>query len=104
MSEVTPLTPVEEIQQQQQAASENWIRRCLVALDQFVNVTVFRGQPNETISTHCGRACVEGKLWGKALAGFLNWFEPDHCSKARAGDIQRCLNLIRIENSWDNPA
>jgi hypothetical protein len=92
-------TPQEEAQELQ-ASQEGWAHRVLVALDQFGNVFLFRGQPGETISTHAARADRLGKTWGRWMCITLNLFQADHGSKARAGDIQRAKNLLRIENAW----
>lgn len=103
MDPVQPLTPQQEAVQEAQAAAEGWVHRSIVALDQLGNVWLFRGQPGETISTHSARADREGKAWGKYMCIFLNLFQGDHGAKARAGDIQRAKNLLRIENEWLQP-
>jgi hypothetical protein len=100
---ITPLSPAEEVIEEQTASREGWLHRILVALDQFGNVFLFRGQPGETISTHAARACRLGKTWGRAMSAFLDIFQADHGSKARAGDIERAKNLLRIEDAWDQP-
>ncbi len=97
---IIPLTPAQETHEESQAAKEGWIHRSLVALDQFANVVFFRGQPGETISTHSARADRLGKAWGRVMSRFLNLFQSDHGAKARAGDIERAKNLLRIENAW----
>lgn len=97
---ITPLSPTEEIHEEGQAAQEGWIHRSLVAFDQLINVVLCKGQPGETISTHSARADRLGKTWGKWISRFLNIFQSDHGAKARAGDIERAKNLLRIEDAW----
>lgn len=100
LSVITPLSPAEEAQQEQQASQEGWARRSLVAFDQMCNVIIFRGQPGETISTHAARAARLGHKWGIWLSAALNVVQGDHGAKARAGDIERAKNLLRVENAW----
>jgi hypothetical protein len=100
MDPIVALTPAQEVIQEQQAASEGWAHRSIVAFDQLVNVFLLRGQPGETISTHAARADRLGNAWGVWMSRFLNIFQSDHGAKARAGDIQRAKNLLKIEESW----
>lgn len=52
-----------------------------VAVDETVNVVVFNGQPDETISQHAAVAQRDGKRWGCILCGILNIIiEPHHCA------------------------
>lgn len=95
MAILTPLTAAEVAAQTDNTLAEGYIKRSFVALDQFVNVLAFKGRNDETISAHAGRACIEGKLWGKALATFLNVFQANHCIKAMLGDLVRA-DSIRI--------
>lgn len=97
---ITPLTPAQESQQESQTAQEGWIYRSLVAFDQLCNVTLLRGQPGETVSTHAARAARLGKTWGVWLSAALNVIQSDHGARARAGDIERAKNLLRIEKAW----
>lgn len=76
------------------AAKERWPHRCLVALDIFCNVVLLRGQQDETISTHCYRALMEGKLWGKVMSRWLCWFQPNHGQKAASGDLERATARV----------
>jgi hypothetical protein len=97
---IIALTPAQEAAQELQASQEGWAHRVIVALDQFINVFLVRGQPGETISTHAARADRLGKTWGIYMSRFLNVFQTDHGAKARAGDIQRAKNLLKIEEGW----
>lgn len=98
--DLTPLSPAQEAHEEAQTYVEPWWHRVLVAFDQCCNVIFFKGQSGETISTHAARACRLGKLWGKAMIYFLNIFQADHGEDARAGDIARAKNLLRIEDAW----
>jgi hypothetical protein len=94
---LTPLTAAETAEQEAKTLAEGWLKRILVAFDQFVNVALFRGRNDETISAHAGRACIDGKPWGKALAIFLNLFQANHCVKAMVGDAVRASSILRTE-------
>lgn len=95
---ITPLSPEQTAYEEKQAAKEGYIHRVLVAFDIFCNVVFFRGQQDETISSHSARAALEGKLWGIWLSKALDWIQPDHGAKAIAGDVERAENVERIEN------
>lgn len=79
-----------------QAAAEGWVHRILVAFDIFWNVAGWRGQADETISTHSYRAFLEGKLWGKFMNRWLGWFQPNHGAKAASGDLLRATVRVAI--------
>lgn len=79
-----------------QAAQELWWHRSLVTFDISVNVILLRGQQDETISAHAWRASVEGKLWGRAMNGWLCWIQPNHGQKAAAGDLIRAKNRVLV--------
>ena len=103
-SGITPLTPQQVVTQEQQAGRENYIVRSLVAFDQLCNVVLFNGDPDETISSHSARAATEGKLWGKIMSHFLDWFQVDHGAKAEAGDVERADVVSALEeNAGDLP-
>lgn len=84
--------------QEAQAAKEGYVHRVLVAFDIFVNV-LFRGREDETISARSYRAYLEGKLWGRAMNAFLNFFQKDHGAKAAAGDLERSQSIERTEKN-----
>ena len=96
-SPVTPLTPEQTAQQEQQAAEEGWIHRDLVAIDQAGNVIFLRGLPDETISSHASRAAADGHEWGKILSTALDWFQKNHGPKAEAGDLERAEAIVKTE-------
>lgn len=99
---ITPLTPEQVKEQEAQAAKEGWVHRDLVAVDIAANVVVFKGQPDETISSHAARAATKGKWWGRTLSRFLNLFQKDHGAKAQAGDLERAENVEAIEKDSGN--
>jgi len=78
------------------AAAEGYPHRVLVALDIFLNVVFMFGEQDETMSTHSWRAATAGKLWGKAMNGWLCWIQPDHGFKAATGDRERAKARVAI--------
>ena len=66
---------------------KRYIWNLLITFDQFVN-TLFKGDPDETISSRCGRANLKTEAKTKEctvcrfLCSLLNIFEADHCHKA----------------------
>jgi hypothetical protein len=78
------------------ASQEGWPHRMLVAFDIAFNVIVLRGQQDETISSHSGRAALEGKTWGKWMSWWLSGFQPNHCYKAMAGDLERAKSRVEV--------
>ena len=72
----------------------NRLMRSLVALDSFLNVLLFDGLPDETISARAATAMRQGKRWGCVLCGLLDKIDPNHCEKAIAGDIERAAAVI----------
>lgn len=99
MDPITPLTTTQTQAEEQGAYKEGYWHRFWVAVDIAINVTLLRGQQDETISSHAARSALQGKLWGRILSSFLNLFEKDHGAKAQAADIARAKNTIRIEES-----
>lgn len=93
---VKPLTPEQEAVQEVQTAHEGYVHRVLVAFDIFCNV-IFRGLPDETISSHAARAALAGKFWGIALSRFLNLFQKNHGALAQAGDRARAKIVLSAE-------
>ena len=68
----------------------------LIGFDDFCN-TLTGGNPDETLSSRSGRARSEGKIWGKLLAGFLDWLQENHCKTAIYNDIIRAEAVIKLE-------
>lgn len=65
-------------------------KRIGIGYDQLGH-TAFNGDPDETISSHAGRAARKGRRWGCVLCRFLDWFEQNHCEKSIE---RRFLQLI----------
>ncbi|MFZ5659208.1 MAG: DNA helicase UvrD [Pseudomonadota bacterium] len=66
-----------------------YLRNNLVALDQWLNVLLFNGSPDETISARCMRGVLAGQRRWAALYRLLNWIEPGHCESALRAEIER---------------
>lgn len=60
------------------------------ALSQFINVVLFDGHPNESISGRCWR---ERLIWYKVIDLIL-WFDKNHCKTAYENDIAYCKQII----------
>jgi hypothetical protein len=98
------LLPGETLGDLQSVKKESWWYRCLIAFDQMCNVFFLNGQPDETMSSHAGRASGEGKTWGLVLSCFLSCIQMNHCALAEAGDIERGQNVeILDEDSKTKP-
>jgi hypothetical protein len=66
-----------------------YFHRVLVAFNQFLNVVLLNGLPDETISSHAQKSCEQGHRWGCWVSSFLNLFQSKHGVKAQAGDVKR---------------
>ena len=95
-SGIDPLTPTQAAQQEQQATTQSYIHRVLVALVSFINVLFF-GAPDETISSRSARAAEQNKLWGILMSRVLDLFEADHGAKAQAADLERAEAVVTLE-------
>jgi len=93
---IAPLTAAQEDAAERQALREDYLRRFLVALDQFMNV-VTDGDPDETISSRAARAAEKHRHWGVALSKVLDCFQHDHGAKAQAGDLARAGRVVITE-------
>lgn len=62
-----------------------WMR-CLLTLDQTVNVFIFNGDEDHTVSGRVGFKALltQGRFWlsWQWLINKLFWFEEDHCFNA----------------------
>lgn len=99
---IQPLTPEQIALAEARAAHEGYIRRCLVALDQFANV-IADGIPDMTISSRAAIADQQGKTWGKGLSRLLALFQENHGMKAMAGDESRAVRLEAAEMDYLHP-
>jgi hypothetical protein len=96
-SNALPMNPENIAKAMEKSNHESRVHRWLVAFDIFLNVTFMNGQNDETMSAHCWRASLEGKLWGKAMNWWLEGFQPHHGYQAACGDLQRALNRAAVE-------
>ena len=61
-----------------------WLKNVLVGLDQLANA-VFGGDPDETISSRCGKR--EHSSWiCRRLCAWLNKIDPRHCTESIESD------------------
>lgn len=62
----------------------SYILRLLLVLDQFLNVLIWNGSQDETVSSHIGRKIAENRAnwFEKKLCCFLKLFEKNHCNKS----------------------
>ena len=64
---------------------KKYIWNILVSIDQFFNVLIFLGDPDETISSNAGKK--NGKvLRATILSWILNKIDPNHVNKYRESD------------------
>jgi hypothetical protein len=73
-----------------------YLGRVAIAFDVFCNV-LLNGAMDETLSARSGRAARAGKLWGKLLAGVLNYCFPGHCQGAIQHDKWRAEYVVWLE-------
>lgn len=98
---VKPLDLDETNKARAQAKKESYPIKVLIGFDQFVNV-IAGGHPGETISARSARAATQGKLWGKAMSGFLNLFQKNHGARAQAGDLERAETVEYLQVTSGN--
>jgi hypothetical protein len=70
----------------------NYILRILIALDQFLNVVICNGEPDETMSSACYRMERDGRFWGFMRPVIDTVFRPwmtDHCRRAYEAEVLR---------------
>lgn len=62
----------------------SYFMRLLLVLDQFLNVLIWNGSQDETVSSHIGRKIAAGKAnkLEKALCCLLKKIESSHCKKS----------------------
>ena len=60
-----------------------------IGFDQLIN-TLFRGMPDETLSSRAWRHYVDGsRKWPKVIIDALFFFDPDHCKNSYVSEIER---------------
>ncbi len=70
-----------------------FLMRVLAVCSQGVNVVLFRGHQNDSISSRCYRENRHGPR--RFIDGVLKPFEADHCRKSHENDIAWAEALIR---------
>lgn len=95
---ITPLTTAQVATEEAQAAHEGFIQRDLVAIDVMVNV-ITGGLPDETISSRLARDAQEHKIVGEIGSKILDLFQKDHGANAQAGDLERAMEVVRVEEA-----
>lgn len=60
------------------------IMRFLLVVDQMLNVVLWNGSQDETVSSHIGRRIKEGRAtwFDKRLCCFLKRLEHNHCAES----------------------
>ena len=60
------------------------LMRFLLVLDQMLNVVIWNGSQDETVSSHIGRRIENGEAtwFDKKLCCFLKRLENNHCEKS----------------------
>lgn len=97
---IVPLTPAQQATQEAQAGHEGFIKRDLIALDQFANVLT-DGTPDETISSRWARGAEEHHVLDEIGSKALDILQHDHGAKAQAGDVERAVVVEKLEK--DSP-
>lgn len=60
-----------------------------IAIDQLAN-TIFRGEPDETLSSRAFRLEQErGRKWPRLLIDTLFFFDKNHCYESYLSEIER---------------
>lgn len=65
--------------------ASRYARNILIGLDQLINAILF-GDPDETLSSHIGKAAEHGHWFAIMMSRFLDLFEKDHCKKSMEYD------------------
>ncbi len=77
-----------------------FIARRLIALgfieDELLNVVLFDGAYNQTLSVHAAIAARQHKRWGCILCKMLSWMvQKDHCEKTLADKPMSFFDCLR---------
>jgi len=70
----------------------NYIYRLLIAFDQFLNVLICNGEPDETMSSAAYRMEQQGRFWGfmRPVIDFIfRPLEKDHCRSSYEAEVLR---------------
>lgn len=70
--------------------------RLLDATSQLLNVAIFNGEPNHSISSDAHRM---GRTWLKQrIDRALSWLEPNHCEASYLADIARFRASVKAHD------
>ena len=65
-----------------------YMKNVLIWLDQGVNVILFLGYPDETLSARAYRHHLDGSMpYLKKIIDTLFWFDEDHCKKSYENEV-----------------
>jgi hypothetical protein len=65
-----------------------YIKNVLIGIDQLAN-TIFRGEPDETLSSRAWRLEQErGRKWPRILIDLLFFFDKNHCYESYLSEIE----------------
>ncbi len=98
-SPITPIDPITAARISNKAVHRPYYIRIFVALDKFLNVILFNGLLDETISAHSARAALEGKTWGALMLKFLNIFDKNHGAGAIVDDQAEAQVIVNFEEN-----
>lgn len=72
-----------------------WAVNVFAACSQLLNVLLFNGHPNETISGRCYR---ERKEWAVRILDTVFFFDPEHCMGSYLKDV-RWANAYLLQST-----
>lgn len=65
------------------------MKNVLIWLDQGVNVILFLGYPDETLSARAYRHYLDGsKSYLKKIIDTILWFDKDHCKESFESEVR----------------
>ncbi len=82
-----------------------WLVDSLTAFDVFLNVFIFFGLQDETMSAHAGRMMLAGSTWGKICSYALEYpplgwvFGHKHVQGAIVHDEERAAAVVVLEEA-----
>ena len=84
---------------------KTWAVNSLTAFDVFLNVFIFMGLQDETMSAHAGRLMLAGSGWGKFCSYMLEYpplgwiFGHKHVQGAIIHDEERAAAIVAVEEA-----
>ncbi len=70
----------------------DYLLRVMIAIDQFFNVAVCNGNPDETMSSVAWRMECDGHFWGfmrPVIDTLFRYWGPDHCQHAYESELSQ---------------